>query len=120
MDQSGPSNDPGPTAPASWASPPPPAPPSAPASTPGKGFDINDFVAFRYLITPAFITVIYIIGAILITLGAIGTIIGGNLIAGLLIFVFANLYWRIVTEFIMVLFRMNDSLQSIDRRGKGM
>jgi hypothetical protein len=109
--------EPTPPAPSAWVPPPSSAPPPAAAS---NGFDFNDFVAFRYLITPAFITVIYVIGAIGITLGALGAIIGGQFIGGLLLFVFGNLYWRIITEFIMVLFRMNDALQSIDRRGKGL
>jgi len=38
----------------------------------------------------------------------------------LIVLVFGNLYWRVILEFVMVLFRMNDSLQSIDRRGRGM
>jgi hypothetical protein len=114
MDQSGLTGDPGPTTPVSWAAPPPPV------KDGGRGFDISDFLAFRYLVTPAFMTVIYVIGAIGVTLGALATMIAGQFIAGLLVFIFGNLYWRIILEFVMVLFRMNDSLQSIDRRGKGM
>jgi len=109
--------DPTPAPPITWAPPPPPAPPATPA---GKGFDVSDFVSFRYLITPAFITIIYVIGAIGITLGALGVLVGSNVFVGILFFLFGNLYWRILTEFIMVLFRMNDSLQSIDRRGRGL
>ena len=109
--------DPTPAPPVTWAPPPPPAPPGA---APDKGFDLSEFVSFRYLITPAFITIIYVIGAIGITLGALGVLVGSNVFAGILLFLFAQLYWRIITEFIMVLFRMNDALQSIDRRGKGL
>ena len=112
MTQSGSTGDPGSPAPSSWAPPP--------AKAGGAGFNINDFIAFRYLITPIFITVIYVIGAIGITLASLGALLGGNAIAGILLFIFGNLYWRIILEFVMVLFRMNDSLQSIDRRGKGM
>ena len=70
-------------------------------------------------------TVIYVIGAIgitLVSLGALLAVAGGNgaMVTGLLLFLFGNLYWRIFCEFVMVLFRMNDSLQSIDGRGKGM
>lgn len=114
MDQSGQTGNPGPTPPTTWAAPPPPA------KVGGKGFDISDFLAFRYLVTPAFMTVIYVIGAIGVTLGALGAMIANQFIVGLLLFIFGNLYWRIILEFVMVLFRMNDSLQSIDRRGKGM
>ena len=70
-------------------------------------------------------TVIYVIGAIgitLVSLGALLAVAGGNgaIVTSLLLFLFGNLYWRIFCEFVMVLFRMNDSLQSIDGRGKGM
>jgi len=70
-------------------------------------------------------TVIYVIGAIgitLVSLGALLAVAGGNgaIVTGLLLFLFGNLYLRIFCEFVMVLFRMNDSLQSIDGRGKGM
>jgi hypothetical protein len=99
-----------------WSAPPPPAPPA------GRGFDFNDFISFRYLITPTFITVIYVIGAVLITLGSLASLTqgAGGIISGVILFLVGNLLWRIYTEFVMVLFRINDSLQSIDRRGRGM
>jgi hypothetical protein len=126
MDQSGSTGDPAPTPATTLAPATTPAPatnwaaPPAPGKDSGKGFDVSDFLAFRYLVTPAFMTVIYVIGAIGVTLGALGVIVGGQFIGGLLLFIFGNLYWRIILEFVMVLFRMNDSLQSIDRRGKDM
>jgi hypothetical protein len=127
--------DPNATPPPSQPSSPPPSPPQAPPAsqppvswappsqaTPGT-FNFSDFVNFRYLITPGFITVIYVVGAVLITiaaLGAAGSAGSGGVILGLLWFVFGNLWWRIVLEFVMVLFRINDSLASIDRRGREM
>jgi hypothetical protein len=116
MDQSGPAGEPGTPPPVNWAAPTLPDAPTPPA----KGFNIQDFAYFRYLITPASITVIYIIGAVLITFAALASAIGGQVLAGVGILLFGNLYWRIICEFIMVLFRMNDALQSINRRGKGM
>jgi hypothetical protein len=100
--------------PVSWAPPP--------AAGPGQ-FNFSDFVNFRYLITPGFITVIYVVGAIFITvagLGAAGTAGAGGVLIGLLWLVIGNLWWRIVLEFVMVLFRINDSLASIDKRGRGI
>jgi Na+(H+)/acetate symporter ActP len=97
-----------------WAPEPPPR---------SGGFTFNDFITFRYLITPTLITIVYIIGAVLITLAALAAMVrggAGGLLVGLLVLVFGNLYWRVILEFVMVLFRMNDSLRSIDRRGKGM
>ena len=100
-------------------------PTPTPQQTPGSsgGFDFWEFISFRYLITPTIITIVYVIGAVLITLGALGSLAAGGssgLIFGLLVFFFGNLYWRVILEFVVVLFRMNDSLRSIDRRGKGM
>jgi hypothetical protein len=100
---------------------PTPTPQQTPAST--GGFDFGEFISFRFLITPTIITIVYVIGAVLITLGALGALAGGGgsgLVFGLLFFFFGNLYWRVILEFVVVLFRMNDSLRSIDRRGKGM
>ena len=102
---------------------PPPAPAYvAPPRTSG-GFDWSDFINFRYLITPGLVTIIYVIGAALITLGALFTLANGSagaIVFGVLIFIFGNLYWRVVLEFIIVLFRINEGIQSIDRRGRGM
>jgi hypothetical protein len=102
-----------------------PAVPWTPERPPGtaSGGSFSDFLSFRYLITPAFITVIYVIGAVLITVGGIATLLSnapGAGVSGIVIIVFGNLWWRIVLEFVMVLFRMNAALQSIDRRGGGM
>jgi hypothetical protein len=100
--------------PVSWA-------PQAPAQ-PGT-FNFSDFVNFRYLITPGFITVIYVVGAILITIAALaaaGSGGSGGVLGGLFFLILGNLWWRIILEFVMVLFRINDSLASIDRRGRGM
>ena len=122
------------------SSPPPSEPPPSPTPnqlTPNQpavswgpppqqgvgAFNFSDFINFRYLITPGFITVIYVVGALFITIAALsaaGTAGSGGVLSGILLFVFGNLWWRIVLEFVMVLFRMNDSLQSIDRRGRGM
>ncbi len=95
-----------------------------PADTRARGgFDVSDFLTFRYFITPAFITAIYIIGAALISLAALTAVAvpaSGGVLSALIVLVAGNLWWRIVLEFVMVLFRINDSLTSIDRRGGGL
>jgi hypothetical protein len=103
--------------PVSWA--PPPAPRF------GRAFNFGDFLSFRYLITPGFITVIYVIGVIVIALAAFSSLAipsasGGGVLTAVVTFILGNLWWRIILEFVMVLFRMNDSLESIDRRGRGL
>ena len=87
----------------------------------------NDFINFDYFITKDVITVIYILGAILITLIGVvimiwGRVLPGELykdassaiIAGGLFLIFGNVLWRIICEFIAVIFKINDSLISID------
>jgi uncharacterized protein DUF4282 len=95
-----------------------------PAQGSDPGFSFSTFFSFRYLITPAFIRVIYILGAILITLGALFVLVApvgpGGIIQVILYIIVANLWWRIVLELVMVLFRINDSLAAIERRGRGM
>jgi hypothetical protein len=102
--------------PVSWA--PPPGPRS------GRPFNFGDFLSFRYLITPGFITVIYVIGVIVITLAALVTVaVPGDAsaaIRAIVGWIILNIWWRIILEFVMVLFRINDSLESIDRRGRGL
>jgi hypothetical protein len=101
--------------PVSWA------PPSASRSD--RPFDIGAFLGFRYLITPGFITVVYVVGVILIALGTLSAIVSqqpGAALYALVGFLVLNALWRIILEFVMVLFRINDSLESIDRRGRGL
>jgi hypothetical protein len=108
--------------------PPPGQPPVAWAPPPprraGDGFSISVFLSFRYLITPGFITVIYVVGVIFITVAALGALavpaVSGGIISALVFLIIVNLLWRIILEFVMVLFRINDSLESIDRRGRGL
>ncbi len=93
-----------------------------PPVAPAPGFDFGDFLNFRYLITPGLITIIYVVGAVFITLAALASLAGGapGFVAGVLVFVFGNLYWRVVLEFVIVLFRINDGIQAIERRGRGL
>lgn len=87
----------------------------------------KDFINFDYFITKDVITVIYILGAILITLIGIIILIWGRVLSGeiykdassaifsgILIISFGNFFWRILCEFIAVFFKINDSLISID------
>ncbi len=95
----------------------------SPQVAPAPGFNFDDFLNFRYLITPALVTVIYVIGAVLITLLALFNLaVGGavGFVVGLLTLIFGNLYWRVVLEFVVVLFRINDGIQAIEGRGRGL
>lgn len=99
----------------SAASPPPPSAPSVMRT----GFALGDFLSFRYLITPPLVQVIYVLGAILVTIGGLLTMVGTTgrpeVLSGLLIIVFGNLIWRVYMELVMLLFRINDGIQGIER-----
>lgn len=98
--------------------PPPPVQPSS-----GR-FSWSDFFNFRYMVTPVVIRVVYIIGAALITLGGLASMLsnggsfffGGGLISGLFFLVFGNLYWRVILEVVMVLFGIHDGIRSIEKK----
>jgi hypothetical protein len=90
---------------------------------------LNDFINFDYFITKDVISLIYFLGAILITIIGIIIMIWGQFLpggifnsnnlftaifTGLLIITLGNLFWRILCEFIAVIFKINESLISID------
>jgi len=97
------------------------APPPASPADDVAGFNLGDFLSFRYLITPPLIQVIYLVGAVVITiiglllmLGARGDI-GAGLFGGLAFILLGNLAWRVYMELVMLLFRINSGIQQIDR-----
>lgn len=104
--------------------PPAPSPASAPASwTPqsalGPGFNWGDFFSFKFLITPIIIRVVYLIGAVLITLAALVALLQGGaqgLVSGILIFLFGQLFFRVYLEIVMLFFGMHDALRAIERQ----
>lgn len=75
-----------------------------------------DLVAFRTMITPVFGVVIFWLGAALMTLGALFAIAEGDVISGTFGWAFGVLIWRLVCEWILVLFLINQNLSDI-RRG---
>ncbi len=116
----------------------PVAPPSSPPADSDR-FAWGDFFRFQYMITPAFIRIIYLIGVVIITLIAVflvlatpvtvtsggeTTTVGGGVLGALLIgvvyFLVAQLLWRIWMELLIVIFRIHGSLRAIEERGRGM
>jgi hypothetical protein len=117
-----------------------PAPP--PAAMPGARFSWGDYFAFRTMITPTLIRIIYLIGVVVITAVAILLVLGtptttcvidstgtssctstgGGPIAAVLIgivaFILGQLYWRVITELLFVIFGIHESVRTIERRGQ--
>ena len=81
--------------------------------------DLRAFLEFKQLIAPPLMTVFYVIGFIGITLVALATLSNNALIA-VLLFVFAQIYFRFFLEIFMVFFRINDTLPEINERGQKM
>lgn len=74
---------------------------------------MGDFFAFRTLITPRFIQILFVLGLLGIVLGFIAAVSSDEALAGILLLVFGTLYWRIVCELFYVFFRISDTLVSI-------
>jgi hypothetical protein len=91
---------------------------------------VEDFLTFRKLITTPFITIIYLLGAIFITLLALSTIGEGYrapsyfgidigriyVYSGFFMLIVGNLLWRVFCELIIVQFRIHDELVSINNK----
>jgi len=88
---------------------------------------MGDFLAFRKMITPVFIQIIFWIGVVACVIGGIVFMVSGgpsyygyssggsNVLAGLLILIFGPLYVRVICELMILFFRMNDTLTEIKR-----
>lgn len=94
--------------------------------------NFNKFLSFDEMITKSAITVIYILGAIGITLIGLFIIVASSLILpmiigkntwnglvfGVILIVFGNLFWRVACEVFIVIFKIHDSVVSIDNKLK--
>ncbi len=95
---------------ANW--PPTATSPSA-APKPSDGW--RDYVEFRAFITPTIMTIVWVLGAALITLAAVQIMLNGgtSTIYGLLYLLFGNVGWRIFVEVLVVVFSIHDTLREI-------
>lgn len=74
---------------------------------------MRDFFAFRTMISGFVIQIVFVLGLIAIVIASIGAIANDQALVGLLVLVFGTLYWRILCEVFIVIFRMNSSLTAI-------
>ena len=108
----------------------------ASAAAPGGSSD-GGYFSFRKFISPTLIKIIYVLGAIFITIGGIVAMAspaaqittgyaapvvqssqGLNIVLGLFAIFFGNLMWRVICESWIVLFNMRDLLASIEKESK--
>jgi hypothetical protein len=78
---------------------------------------MGDFLAFRRMVTPWLVRVVYVIGAVTLTAMGIALIVtpnqnghGGSVAIGLVIGTFGNLIWRVMCEGIIVLFGIYETV----------
>jgi hypothetical protein len=90
------------------------------ASTIREETPVRDFLMFRKLIATYFIQVIFWLGVVGLVAVFFGAISRDQPLVGFLVLIFGGLYWRILCEVFIVLFRMNDSLSSIKADTAGL
>ena len=88
----------------------------------------KEFISFDYFITKDVMTLVYCLGAILITMISVIIIIWGRMpplsygsagqavVVAITWFLVGNFFWRLFCELFVVLFKINDSLISINRK----
>jgi hypothetical protein len=80
-----------------------------------QGFKFSDFVTFRYMITPPLITVLWVLSVILITIAALASL-NSNALVAVAIWIIGMVWVRVVFEVMIVLFKINDGIQTMARR----
>ena len=88
---------------------------------------MSEYITFKKFITPTFIMVIYILGALVVTIGsfvlmAFGVGYGGaavGIIFGIIMLIFGNLAWRILCEYWIVQFRIYEEIAALNRHMGG-
>jgi|GEM_PF-609417 len=97
-----------------------------------KGEDMNDFIAFRKMVTPVIIQGIFWIGAAASVLGGLGMVVSGigseygggaKVLIGLAIMLMGPLFVRVYCELLIVIFRIYGTLvdikDAIGNKGSG-
>jgi hypothetical protein len=88
---------------------------------------MSEYITFKKFITPTFIMVIYILGALVVTIGsfvlmAFGVGYGGaavGIMVGIIMLIFGNLAWRILCEYWIVQFRIYEEIAALNRHMGG-
>lgn len=94
--------------------------------TAGNGFNLSEFLSFKKMITLQIIQIVYLVGAILLTLASLammfggsssdyGSLMPGGFVTGLIFLVCGNILWRVYCELIIIFFRINKTLGDIEK-----
>ncbi len=80
---------------------------------------MNDFLAFKKMLTPIIIQVIFWIGIAGFVIAGLGAMFQKGFFTGLAILVFGPIAWRIYCELLIVIFRIHDNLAAIRSQKTG-
>lgn len=94
-----------------------------------ESFSFADFLAFKSMIALKIMQAVYLLVAVLITLGGIMLMLKGNdryddglipggFLSGVLVILIGNVIWRIWCELLIVFFTINRSLHQIEKNTK--
>jgi len=73
---------------------------------------LGEFFSFKFMISPKLIQIIYILGAVAITVGSL-VFMRERFWIGILSIIVGNLVWRLVCETAIIFFKMNEQLAMI-------
>ncbi|MEQ9663429.1 MAG: DUF4282 domain-containing protein [Parasphingopyxis sp.] len=79
---------------------------------------MNEYLTFDKFITPIFIQIIFWLGVAAIVILSLLSIVNGAALPGLLMLIIGPLVWRMYTELMLVIFKINDNLSAIRKRGE--
>ena len=79
---------------------------------------MNEYLTFDKFITPIFIQIIFWLGIAGIVILSLMAIVNGAALQGLLMLILGPLIWRMYTELLLVIFKINDNLSAIRKRGE--
>jgi hypothetical protein len=88
----------------------------------GRKMKMSDYLSFKRFITPTFIMIIYILGALVLTIGSILLMVFGagvGVILGVIMLIFGNLTWRMLCEYWIVQFRIYEEIAALNRHMGG-
>jgi len=74
---------------------------------------MNDYLAFRKMITPVILKVLFWIGVLFIVIGSLFSMFSGQFWYGLLGLILGPFFLRVLFELILVTFQINDNLADI-------
>lgn len=77
---------------------------------------MKDLLYFETMLTPKFITLVYWLLLILVVLGGLGAIVGGQLLVGLGTIIFGCVGVRVWCELMIVMFKIHENIKRMADR----